>query len=201
MNGGKRGIVALVIIFHLRLFSPALAAEPQDRVRATLDAVSAVLTDPELQGPDKEAERRQRVRPIIRNTFDFAQMARDSLGGHWARLTPPQQEEFVSVFGPFFERSYDRLVLRFLPERQTTYGKEFVEKDRALVQTTLVTKKGEELPVVYYLAYAGQTWSVFDVVVDGASLVSGLRAQFEKIIRISSYETLLQKMKAKVEQN
>ncbi|MBI4610042.1 MAG: ABC transporter substrate-binding protein [Candidatus Rokubacteria bacterium] len=201
MNGRKVGIVAVFIVFHLSLLSPALAAEPQDRVRATLDAVYAVLTDPQLQGPAKEVERRQRVQRIIRDTFDFAEMGRESLRTHWAGLTPQQREQFVTVFGAFFERSYDRLVLRFLRNRQAAYGAESVEKDRARVQTTLVDNKGEELPVDYHLKYDDQRWSISDVVVDGARLASSFRAQFDKIIRTSSYDTLLLRMKIKAEQN
>ncbi len=201
MNGRKLGVVAVVIVFHLRLLSPALAAEPQDRVRATLDAVYAVLTDPQLQGPTKEVEQRRGVRGIIRETFDFAEMARESLGPHWATLTPRQREEFVSVFGAYFERSYDRLVLRFLRKRQATYGSESIEKNRALVRTTLIDDKGDEFPVDYSLTYNGQRWLVFDVVVDGASLASSFRTQFNRIIRTSSYETLLRQMKIKAEQN
>jgi len=201
VNGRKVGIVAVFIVFHLSLLSPALAAEPQERVRATLDAVYAVLTDPQLQGPAKEVERRRRVQRIIRDTFDFAEMGRESLSTHWAGLTPQQREQFVTVFGAFFERSYDRLVLRFLRNRQAAYGAESVEKDRARVRTTLVDNKGEELPVDYHLKYDDQRWSIFDVVVDGARLASSFRAQFDKIIRTSSYDTLLLRMKIKAEQN
>jgi phospholipid transport system substrate-binding protein len=201
MNGRKLAIVGVFIVFCLRLSSPALAAEPQERVRATLDAVYAVLTDPQLQGPAKEVEQRRRVRRVIRETFDLAGMARESLRTHWATLAPRQGEEFVGVFGAFFERSYDRLVLRFLRERQAAYGTESIEKNRALVRTTLIDDKGDKLPVDYYLTHDGQRWLVFDVVVDGASLTSSFRAQFTRIIRTSSYETLLRQMKIKAEQN
>jgi phospholipid transport system substrate-binding protein len=193
-------LMAAVLIYVT--FPPsALAVGPQDRIREILDAVSAVLDDPRLQGPDKELERNQRVRRIIHDTFAFEEMAREALGAHWARLTPQQREEFIPLFGDLFEQSYNRLVLKFLPGRQTSYGRESIEQDRATVQTTLVVPKmREQLAVDYRLIEKAQRWAVFDVVVDGVSIAGNYRAQFEKILRTSSYDTLVQQIKRKLAQ-
>jgi glucose/arabinose dehydrogenase len=132
-------------------------------------------------------------------TFDFEEMAKLALGPYWDRLTPPQRTQFVSLFGTLFERSYNSLVLRFLAERQTIYGREAITQDRAVVQTTLVDQKTDgELPVEYRLIDKNQRWAVFDVVVDGVSLAQNYRAQFDQIIRNSSYDTLLQRIESKV---
>jgi phospholipid transport system substrate-binding protein len=114
-------------------------------------------------------------------------------------LTALQQTEFVTLLGNFFERSYNQLVLRFLPKREITYGTESIEQDRAVVQTTLtVHKTDEQLPVQYRLIEKGQRWAVYDVLVDGVSLALNYRSQFDKIIRSSSYDTLVQKIKSKL---
>ena len=199
-KSGKRlplGMVAVLICLGFTL--PALAAEPQDHIKQTLDAVTAVLDDPQLQGSGNVADRKQRVRKIIYETFDFQQMAKEALGPQWDKLTPQQREEFVGLFGDLFERSYNLLVLRFLGARKTIYGKESVQQNRATVHTTLVSKSDEKLPTDYQLINKGQRWAVFDVVVDGVSLATTYRAQFGKIIRESSYEALLQKIKTKLE--
>lgn len=181
---------------------PALAAYPQARVREILEAVSAVMHDPQIQGLEHEAERQQRVRQIIVDTFDFDEMARMALGAHWTGLTSPQRTEFVGLFGNVFERAYTRLVLRFLPERETTYGAETSTHQRAVVKTTLVVRKtNEQLPVDYRLVEQEQRWRVYDVVVDGISLAHNYRAQFDRIIRGASYDTLVQRMKGKLEQD
>jgi phospholipid transport system substrate-binding protein len=180
---------------------PVLAAEPQERMREILNAVAAVLKDPSLRGPDKQAERRQRARQIILDTFDFEEMAKLALGPYWDRLTPQQRTEFVGLFGNLFERSYNNLVLRFLPERQSIYGRESIMQDRAVVQTTLVdqTTSGQ-LPIEYRLIRKDQRWAVYDVIVDGVSLALNYQAQFAQIIRSASYDTLLQRIKGKVEE-
>ncbi len=177
---------------------PALAGAPRERVRQTLDAVSAVLKDPDLQGSAKERERRERVAKVMHESFDFGAMGKESLGAHWASLTPAQREEFVGLFGQLFERSYNRLVLRFLGDSTTTYGAESVQDDRAVVPTTLVRKNGDKLPVDYRLLSAGAGWKMSDVVVDGVSLAGNFRSQFDKTIRTSSYDGLVQKLKAKL---
>lgn len=160
------------------------------------------MHDPQLQGAEKEGERKQRVRQIIFDAFEFEEMARIALRSHWDKLTPPQQAEFVGLFGDVFERSYNRLVLRFLPEREAEYGAETIQQQRAEVKTTLVVRKtNEQLPVDYRLIEREQRWSVYDVVVDGISLAHNYRAQFDRIIRSLSYDELLRRMKSRVEQD
>jgi phospholipid transport system substrate-binding protein len=195
--------VALLVGILIALTGPpsAWAAGPQERIREVLAAVAAVLDDPQLQGPDKERERTQRVRGIIHDAFAFEEMAREALGAQWARLTPQQREAFVPLFGDLFERSYNRLVLKFLPGRQTRYGAEAVAQGRASVQTTLVVpKRQEQLGVEYRLVEQAQRWAVYDVVVDGVSIAANYRAQFDKILRTSSYDALVQQIKRKLEQ-
>jgi phospholipid transport system substrate-binding protein len=193
--------IPVAVLLLLSAARPVLAAQPQEQIKEALDAVALVLKDPSLQGPDKQAERRQRVRQIILDTFDFEEMAKLALGPYWNRLTPQQRTEFVSLFGTLFERSYNNLVLRFLPERQSIYGRESVTQDRAIVQATLVDQaKSAQLPIEYQLIHKAQRWTVFDVIVDGVSLALNYRAQFAQMIQISSYDTLLQRIKGKVEQ-
>jgi phospholipid transport system substrate-binding protein len=194
------GVVALAIALDLCLAPPAIGAAPQDRVRATVEAVSAILENPTLQGADKDKERRQRVRQVIFDAFNFQEMARETLGGHWGKLSPQQREEFTQLFGNLFERSYSRLVSRFMGERSTVYGPESIQQDRAVVQTTLVSTRDARLPVNYHMVRHGEQWAIYDVVIDGVSLASNYRAQFDKILRTSSYEALVQRMKTKLEE-
>jgi phospholipid transport system substrate-binding protein len=194
-------IIVGLISLSISLARPALAAGPEERVHEILVAVSAVMQDPQLQGAEHQMERQQRVRRIIVDAFDFAEMSRIALGAHWDKLTAEQQTEFISLFGDLFERSYNRLVLRVLSERETVYGAASREQDRATVQTTLVVRKtNEQLPVNYRLLEKGGHWAVFDVVVDGVSLTLNYRAQFDKIIRSASYGVLAEKIKAKLAQ-
>ncbi len=192
-----RSTLRTALLFALGA-APALAGAPHERVRQTVDAVSAVVNDPQLQAPSKEHDRRERVVKVMHESFDFGTMARESLGPHWADLAPEQRDRFVGLFAQLFERSYDRLVLRFLGGSTTTYGAESVDAERAVVKTTLVRKGGDELPVDYRLTADGGVWKISDVVVDGVSLAGNFRAQFHKTIQGSSYDALVQRIETKL---
>lgn len=192
-------IAALACLVWASSPTPALAAEPQDAVRQLISGVTAVLEDPALQGPAKKAERQHRIARVIHDAFDYEDMARHSLGPQWAELTPAQREEFTRLFADLFERSYSVLVVRFLGERTTTYVGESSDGHRALVRTRLISEKDGEMPVEYRLAAVGGRWTLVDIVVDGVSLAGNYRVQFTKIIRTSSYQTLVQRMRKRVE--
>ena len=194
------GTLALAGSIDCALAGSVLGGGPQERVQATLQAVSAILEDPTLRGTETDQERKQRVRQIIYASFDFREMARESLGTHWGTLTPPQRDEFIELFGSLFERSYNRLVLRILGERQTLYGMESIQQDRATVITTLVGQQDARLPVNYRLVRHSEQWAIYDVSIDGVSLAMNYRAQFSKILRASSYEVLIQRIKAKLKE-
>jgi phospholipid transport system substrate-binding protein len=195
------GALALVMSIDLSRAPQAFGAGPQERVQATLQAVSALLEDPTLQGAEADQERKQRVRQIIFESFDFREMAREALGSHWGKLEPAQREEFIELFGRLFERSYNRLVLRFLGARQTLYGTESIQQDHATVATTLVSSKQDaSLPVDYRLVRQNERWAIYDVAIEGVSLAMNYRAQFSKILRNSSYDALAQRIKTKLEE-
>jgi phospholipid transport system substrate-binding protein len=190
----------LALVLTLTVGTAASETGAQERLQQTMEAIAAVLVSPQWQGPGQDQARRQEVRRIIYEAFDFREMSREVLGTQWAKLTPPQQEEFTELFGNLFERSYNRLVLRFLGERQTVYGATSVDNGRAMVRTTLVSKNDAKLPVDYQLLSNGERWAIYDVVIDGVSLAMNYRAQFTKILRTSSYETLIQRIKDKIEE-
>jgi phospholipid transport system substrate-binding protein len=192
--------LALAVAIDCHSTPPAFGSEPLERVQTTMKAVSAVMDAPTLKGADKDQERKERVRQIIFEAFDFREMARESLGAHWGKLTPQQHDEFTDLFGNLFERSYNRLVLRFLGERNTVYGAASIQQDRATVPTTLVSKRDAKLPVDYQLVRHGEGWAIYDVVIDGVSLTSNYRAQFSQVLRNSSYDALVQRIKSKLEE-
>jgi phospholipid transport system substrate-binding protein len=92
----------------LLLMEPVVvtAAAPGQEVRQSIDKLIAILNDPQLQGKAKEAERRQKLKQVIYERFDFTEMAKRSLGAEWRRLTPEQQKEFIRLFTGLLEDAY-----------------------------------------------------------------------------------------------
>lgn len=199
----RRRLVRIVCLGTLVLGSvvPASSrspeAAPTDQVRDTMETARHILDDPALQGPDKEAARRQKVRRLIAARFNYAEMAARSLDSHWDKLTAQQRQTFVDLFGELFERSYSRMVLDSLPDRQVLYSGETVNGSRAVVNTLIVDKRGDRMPVDYQLQRPESQWEMFDVVIDGVSIVATYRSQFNRVIETSSFEDLVKRMRVK----
>ena len=192
------GMVALTLLLPGSV--RASDGKPVDRVRDTLEGALRILNDPALQGPEKKGARRQQVQKLIASRFNYAEMAERSLDSHWVKLTRDQRQAFVALFGELFERSYSRLVLNSLPDRQITYAGETVNGTRAVVKTVIVDKRGDRLPVDYQLRRPKAQWELFDVVIDGVSIVNNYQSQFNKIIQTSSFDELVKKMRIKREE-
>lgn len=179
-------LVALVV--------PALAGVPTDQLRQRVDEVVRVLDDPSNKG--KPAQRRAAVRKISQEIFDYQDTARRTLGPHWTARTPEEQREFVQLFADLLDRAYFSKIDRYQGEK-VRYGAETVNGNEAIVKTTIVTRAGSEVPVDYRMHLADGRWLVYDVNIEGVSLVSNYRTQFNKIVQTESYQTLVQKLRAK----
>jgi phospholipid transport system substrate-binding protein len=172
---------------------------PTEQLRGAIDRVLRVLEDPALKGEARVADRRRALRQIADEIFDFDEMARRAMGQHWRSLTAAQRTEFVQVFSDLLERAYTSKIERYGGEK-IQYPGERVEGDLATVSTRIVTKNGTEVPVDYRTLKRGDRWRVYDVSIEGVSLVANYRTQFNSIIRTSSYEELLKKMRSRVEE-
>jgi phospholipid transport system substrate-binding protein len=177
----------------------ATAGPPTDQLRGQVDRVLKLLDDPALKAADKAKERRVAVRKVADEIFDFGETARRSLGRHWAARTPQERDEFVKLFGDLLERSYISKIELYGGEKIQYVGDK-IEGDTALVSSKLLTKTGSEVPIEYRMLKKGERWLVYDVVIEGVSLVANYRTQFNKIIQTSSFQELVKKMKTRQEE-
>jgi phospholipid transport system substrate-binding protein len=176
----------------------ATAGEPMDLVRQTSDQVIKVLEDPQLQGPAKQAERQERLRKVSEQAFDWKEMAQRALATHWRERTPQQQQEFVQLFRDLVERTYMQRLETAIQEKQDIqYVGEQVDGSRAVVKTNVATKRNQQVPIEYRLHKADGRWKIYDVLVEGISLVNNYRSQFNRIITSSSYDALVEKMRSR----
>jgi len=158
--------------------------------------VLKTLDDPSLKGQNRLAERRIAVRKIANEIFDFTEIAKRSLAQHWQPLSESQRNEFVGLFADLLERSYIAKIETYGGEK-IQYTAERMDGDYATVSTKIVTKNGTEVPVDYRMVKRADHWLVYDVSIEGVSLVSSYRTQFNKIIQTSSYNELITKLRTK----
>jgi phospholipid transport system substrate-binding protein len=193
-----KGIAAfgLGIFLFMRPVSVAAGA-PEDQVRQSVDKLLAILSDPRLKQEDKKNERREELKKVIYQRFDFTEMARRSLGPEWRRHTPEEQKEFVKLFTDLLERAYLDRIESYNGEKVQYLG-EREDHGYAEVQTKLVNNKGQEFSINYRLHNVNGDWKVYDVVGEDISVVNNYRAQFSHVLASSSYQELIHRMKVKI---
>ncbi len=188
--------VALACLLVLPVAGETWAGLATDQLKGAIDRVVKTLDDPAYKGEDKAPARRRAVRKVANDIFDFGEIARRSLARHWQPLTDKQREEFVMLFADLLERSYISKIELYGGEK-ILYTGERVEGDQASVATRIITKNGTDVPIDYRMLKRGDRWLVYDVNIEGVSLVSNYRTQFNKIIQTASYNDLVQKMRTK----
>jgi phospholipid transport system substrate-binding protein len=191
----KASTVGLVILLLMQPVWVAAGA-PTDQIRQTVDKLLAILNDPQLKGEQKKNERRQKLKDVLYQRFDFTEMARRSLGSEWRRRTPEEQKEFVKLFTELLERSYLDKIESYSGEK-VLYLKEREDGNYAEVETKIVDKKGQEYSVDYRLHKVNGDWKVYDVIIEDVSLVGNYRSQFSRVLAKSSFDELLKTMKEK----
>jgi len=185
---GSALLVGLALAAH--------AGVPTDQVKGATDQVLKTLQDPALKSPDKTAERRKQLRAIVDQVFDWQETGKRALARHWQTLKPEQRQEFSALFADLVERSYVGKIEAYSGEKVAYVG-DTIEGDQATVKTKLITKSGTEIPLDYRMQKEGDRWRVYDVLIEGVSLVGNYRTQFNKIIQQSGYDELVKKMKTK----
>ncbi len=189
----------LPLVLSAGTASLAAAGAPSDQLKTQIDRVLKTLDDPDLKKEGKARDRRAAVRKIANDIFDFGETARRSLGRHWQPRSPAERDEFVQLFSDLLERSYISKVELYGGEK-IQYLSDTIEGDQGKVQTKLLTKGGSEIPIEYRMHKKGDRWLVYDVIIEGVSLIANYRTQFNKIIQTASYQELVKKMKAKQEE-
>lgn len=190
-----RNIVSLFLVLSITV--PGLAGEPMEKIRQTTDKILSIVNDPVIKNPAKTQERRKLIRSAVDELFNWEEMARRSLARHWDQRTPEERKEFVRFFADLLERTYMSRVEDYSGEK-VQYGRETIEGDYAVVKVKIMTRKNKDIPVEYRLRKEGNDWFVYDVSIEGVSLVNNYRTQFNSIILQSSYENLAKKLKEKV---
>ena len=188
---------ALVLTLGLAWPDESTAGIPTDQLRTTIDRVLMILRDPQLNSADAKEARRAELRKAIFPRFDFEEMAKRCLGSEWRRRTPSEQKEFVSLFTELLKDSYVGSIESYRSEK-VLYRRESQDGDYAAVDTTVVTKRGEEFAIDYRLTIEGNQWKVYDVVIENVSIVNNFRSQFRHILGRSSFADLLEMIRDKV---
>ena len=183
-------VIGMLVALLYALATEVAAIEgPTEQLKPVLDELIAVLDDDSLKGEVKKIERRTLIMTKISDGFDFREMSRRVLGKTWTKIDAEEQEYFVSQMTKLLENVYIGKL-----ETYTGQGVEFVAEkvkgNRAQV-TTLIEDGGANLPVHYIMRRTGSKWMVYDINIEGVSLIRNYMEQFRSILRTKEYEGLI----------
>lgn len=187
----KRTILLLIAAFFVT--THAFAA-PTDEIKKTVDEVVRIVADKNMK--HNTLKRRQALRKSISVIFDYREMAKRSLGKNWNIRTAEEKRHFTDIFASLLEKTYANKIESYNNEK-IVYIREKIDGDHAEVKSKVITTKHDEFTLDYRMLNENGKWMVYDVVIEGVSLVSNYRGQFNRIISSNGYGELVKKLQTK----
>ena len=194
----------VIIGFSLALLlgtppGPAVAGPPADQLASQIDRVLAVLGDPAFKGNQQVGPRRQAVRKVTDELINWDEMGRRTLGTHWQALSDDDRRAFVALFTELLNRAYLRNLDHYEGEKIVVTG-DSVDGDRAIVKARVVGRDGQGgMPLDFAMMREGDRWRVWDIRMEGTSMVGGYRAQFTRLLQTEPYDSVLRRLRERVE--
>jgi len=193
----RKKTLAFIIIVFLMVPLCVYAGPPLEAVKTQVNKVLDVLRDPSLKGEAGKKVKREKIRNISGNMFDYTELSKRTLGQNWSKLNAGQQTEFLGLYKTLLEDAYADKIITYTDEK-VVFGKETTLSEKTVeVQTTIITKKAD-IPIHYRVIQKGGDWKVYDVVIEGVSLVSNYRNQFKEILSNKTPDALIDTLRKKV---
>jgi phospholipid transport system substrate-binding protein len=198
----NKRIAGLILIFIFMLVIPlqAYAATPKETVETGVNKVIATLKDPAFKAKPKD----QQIAAIsaeIESVFDFQELSRRTLGKQWKKMSAEQQTEFVDLFTKLLQGVYADRLLAYSDQKILFDKETMLKEDSAEVQSFLQTSDGTKVPLFYRLTDKSGSWKVYDVIIEGVSMVKNYRTQFRDILSKDSPEKLLEILREKTKKS
>jgi phospholipid transport system substrate-binding protein len=191
----KTVVLALIVFLIVPLY--VHAGPPLEAVKAQINKILDVLRDPSLKGEAGKKVKREKIRGVSENMFDYAELSRRTLGQNWNKLNAGQQKEFMGLYKKLLEDAYADKIITYTDEKVVFSKDSSLTEKTAEVQTTIMTKKAD-IPINYRVILKGSEWKVYDVVIEGVSLVSNYRNQFSEILSSKPPDGLIDTLRKKV---
>jgi phospholipid transport system substrate-binding protein len=190
--------LSLFLLLFLAIPSFVMAGEPTDRIKVVSDKLIAIVFDNSLKTPEMKSKRDQMIFEIVDGLFSWEEFSRRTLARHWGKRTENEKKEFISLFRQLVGRTYMAKAGQYSGGK-VVFLDEKIEGDYCNVSTQVLTSTGTQIPVEYRVIKKDGVWWVYDVYIEGVSLVSNYRSQFNDILIKSSFEDLLKRLKDKIE--
>jgi phospholipid transport system substrate-binding protein len=193
----RKWLAGSMLVILLMVPLPAFAGVPLDTVKSNVSGVLDVLRDPKLQGEAGKKVKEQRIAAAAEKLFDFVELSKRTLGLDWNKFTPDQRKEFVELFKTILKDAYVERITAYTNE-QVNFNKEVPLSETTVEVQSVILTKGAQVPIYYRVMKKDNEWKVYDVVIEGVSLISNYRTQFREILGNNPSEKLLETLRKKV---
>ncbi|MEW6670982.1 MAG: ABC transporter substrate-binding protein [Thermodesulfobacteriota bacterium] len=193
--------LTFILFFLIGTAAFASGIQPMDALKGPIDRVIGVLKDPQYQAADQKSRQRDKMWEIVQGVFDFQEISRRTLANNWKLLSPGQQKEFVDVFSEFLGNTYlDKIQGEYKNEKVLYLGQDTLSETKVLIRTKILRENNVEVPVDYSMLLRDQGWKIYDVNIEGVSLVQNYRSQFSQILMKETPAQLIERLKKKREE-
>lgn len=193
----KKYLVQITLLMCLIFPVSVFAGMALETVKANSDKVLDVLRDPSLKPKAAQKIKKDKIRTISLEMFDFTELSRRTLARNWDKLNPEQQKEFVELYKSILEDAYADKILSYTDEK-IVFSKEVQLTEKTVEVQSTVFRRTTEIPIYYRAVLKNGAWRVYDVVIEGVSLISNYRTQFREILSNKPPEALLETLRKKV---
>ncbi len=195
----RRSLVVLIISLAALMLSlvSVFAASPLETIQTQVNRALEVLRDPALKAESAKESKEKKIWAIVDGVFDYTELSKRTLGQHWKQFTPDQQEEFTRLFGKLLGSIYMDRIIAYKDEK-VAFGKVTNLSDKTAEVQSEVFRLSKSIPIHYRMILENGQWKVYDVVIEGVSLVQNYRTQFREILTNKPPEHLLKMLREKV---
>lgn len=185
----------LVLLLSCTIASAAVGKTPTEDLKPVLDELIKVLGDDSLKGADNKDTRQEKIMAVVREGFDFREMSKRVLGKTWREIGAQEQKHFTALMTEFLKNVYIGK-LESYSGQTVDFAGEVIKGDRAQVSTN-IDNNGVKIPVYYIMNETAAKWMVYDINIEGVSLVRNYQEQFKSILRTEKYEGLVKVLEEK----
>jgi len=193
----KKYLMGVALFLCMIIPLPAFAGVPLETVKVHVDKVLDVLRDPALKPESAKKLKKDKIRAIAEKMFDFTELSKRTLAQNWSKFTPEQQKEFITLYKSLLEDAYADKIIAYTEEKILFTKEVPLTEKTAEVQSTVI-RKTEEIPIYYRVILKDGVWMIYDVVIEGVSLINNYRSQFREILVNKPPESLLETLRKKV---
>jgi phospholipid transport system substrate-binding protein len=190
-------IVRITFILCLIFPVAAFAGIPLETVKGHVDKVLDVLCDPSLKAESAKKVKKDKIQTISEKMFDFAELSRRTLAQNWSKFSPEQQREFIALYKSVLKDAYANKIMAYTDEK-IAFGKEVALTENTVEVRSTVMRTNGDIPIDYRVIMKDGSWRVYDVVIEGVSLINNYRSQFRGILANKPPESLLETLRKKV---